>query len=100
MSRKQIFRELKLSSHRVEQRKARYTDLSGDYHVGVVAAGPPGRIHHGVLSTWREAAGRMKNPDWEEPGKSHIMSINLRRLPGGRGLSPSSDGSGCLLQPA
>lgn len=56
--------------------------------MGMVAAGHTGMVHHGVLSTQREAAGRIKNPSREEPEKPHFVSVNLGRLPGGRELSP------------
>lgn len=55
--------------------------------MGMVAAGHTGMVHHGVLSTRREAAGRMKNPSREEPEKTHFVSINLGRLPRGREFS-------------
>lgn len=53
----------------------------------MVAAGPQGGYNLGLLSTWKEAAGRMKNPGWEETGKPRLVLIDLGRLPGGRGLS-------------
>lgn len=55
----------------------------------MVAVGPQGGYTLGLLSVWKEAAGRMKNPGWEETGKPHLVLINLGRLPGGRGLSPT-----------
>lgn len=70
------------------RREAWYTDLIGGYDVGLVVTGLPGRVHHGLLSTWREAAWRVNNPGREEPRKAHFVSINPGRLPRGRGLSP------------
>lgn len=57
--------------------------------MGVMAEGGLGKVHHRVLNTQREAAGRVRNPGRAEPGKPHFVSINLGRLPGGKRLSPS-----------
>lgn len=79
MSWKQIFKELKLTRHRKDQRKEAWYTRSvrkltcrGD-DCGLSKEVIPRGAEHSEGSFWESE----KNPGWEESGKLHFMPINL-----------------------